>query len=117
MIGFHPEGTRNQGADPYELLPAKPGCGEVIYRANPNVVPVFLQGFPRNLLKMLRGNGDNATASKPLVHMVMGDPIDLREELKMEDNNKTYLRISQTVMAKINDLAQREKEIRKSFEK
>ncbi|NIV91999.1 hypothetical protein GWN42_04150, partial [candidate division KSB1 bacterium] len=44
LVGFHPEGTRNKGPDPYALLPAKPGCGELIHRSNPNVVPVFLQG-------------------------------------------------------------------------
>ncbi|HZR09334.1 MAG TPA: lysophospholipid acyltransferase family protein, partial [Myxococcales bacterium] len=29
LVGFHPEGTRNKTADPYTLLPAQPGAGEL----------------------------------------------------------------------------------------
>lgn len=109
MIGFHPEGTRNLGPDPYELLPAKPGCGELIYRANPNVIPVFLQGFPPGSRALLKSNFG---VSPPLVHMVMGEPLDLSEFLDLEPSRKTYLKISQKVMAAIVGLAMQEKTIR-----
>ena len=116
MVGFHPEGTRNQGPDPYELLPAKPGCGELIHRANPNVVPVFVQGFPPSLFAMIRNNGKQNGQNMPYVHMVMGEPMDFSTELQMEASNKTYLKISQKVMEKINALAREEKRIRQEVE-
>jgi 1-acyl-sn-glycerol-3-phosphate acyltransferase len=116
MIGFHPEGTRNQGPDPYELLPAKPGCGELIHRSNPNVVPVFLQGF-KPAWQMFRENLGNTVNRKPMVHMVMGEPLDFSNELKMEAGKKTYLHISRKVMEVIADLSQREREIRAVYER
>lgn len=116
MIGFHPEGTRNQGPDPYELLPAKPGCGELIFRSNPNVVPVFLQGF-ESAWRMFRQNLRNSKPVKPMVHMVMGEPLDFRDELKMEAGKKTYLHISRKVMAVIAELSRRELEIRSEYDR
>ncbi len=109
MIGFHPEGTRNQGTDPYNLLPGKPGCGELIYRANPNVIPVFLQGFPSSFWQIYR---HNAAAKGPLVHMVMGEPLDFTAECQMERSRKTFLIISRRVMEGIKALARQEQHIR-----
>ncbi len=73
LIGFHPEGTRNKGGDPYQLLPAQPGAGEVALKARPIVVPAFVTGlsnkFFHELVSNLRGG-------EPIV-AVFGDPIDL----------------------------------------
>jgi 1-acyl-sn-glycerol-3-phosphate acyltransferase len=115
MIGFHPEGTRNRDPDPYSLLRAQPGCGELIYRARPNVVPVFLQGFPSRFWVLLRQNWNKSQASEPVVHMVMGEPMDFSEELEKEANMKTYLRISRKAMHRIEELSRQEKEIRAGF--
>ncbi|MCE7873962.1 hypothetical protein DYH09_26820 [bacterium CPR1] len=57
LVGFHPEGKRNQNPDPYALLPGKLGCGMVIHKSRPNVLPVFLQGFPRSVLSWPIENG------------------------------------------------------------
>jgi len=116
MVGFHPEGTRNRSPDPYALLPGKPGCGELIFRSNPNVVPVFLQGFIKSPFKMVQKNW--SSSPKPVVHMVMGEPLDFSEECKLEENRKTFLQISKKVMDAIGELAEREQDIRaKSEEK
>ncbi len=114
MVGVHPEGRRNQRPSPYDLLPAQPGCGELIYRANPNVIPVFLQGFADNVFDMHRNSVSRDPDRKPLVHMVMGEPLDFSKEREMEQNRKTYLHISQRVMARIGELSVQEKEIRRS---
>src|SRR5438067_5831513 len=39
MVGFHPEGTRNKTSDPYSMLPAQPGAGELAIKARPIVIP------------------------------------------------------------------------------
>lgn len=114
MIGYNPEGTRNRSPDPYALLPPKPGCGELIHRSNPNVVPVFLQGFPKKVFELARKNWFSATP--PLVHMVMGEPLDFSEELKLEPSRKTYLTIAKKVMDSIHDLAQEEQKIRAKYQ-
>lgn len=53
---------------------------------------------------------------QPVVHMVMGEPLDFSEERKMEENRKTFLQISKKVMNAIGKLARREQEIRAKFE-
>ncbi|MFT4977866.1 MAG: 1-acyl-sn-glycerol-3-phosphate acyltransferase, partial [Myxococcota bacterium] len=47
VIGFHPEGTRNKSDNPYQLLPGRPGVGEIIIHADPSVkiIPVFAVGM------------------------------------------------------------------------
>ena len=116
MVGFHPEGTRNRGSDPYTFLPAQPGCGELIYRANPNVLPVFLRGFPSSVVDLFKSNHDNSPNWRPLVHMVMGEPMDFSAELKLGQSRKTYLNISRKVMGKIAELTIQERSIRKTME-
>jgi len=49
VIGFHPEGTRNKGLDPYSYLPAQPGVGKIIKDAAPQVIPVFVAGLGNDL--------------------------------------------------------------------
>lgn len=116
MVGFHPEGARNQGSDPYKFLSAKLGCGELIYKTNPNVVPIFLQGFPNNIVHMLHSSRYKKKPRVPYVHMVMGEPIDFSKELALPENNKTYLVIAQKAMRHIAQLSKEEVEIRKKYE-
>jgi len=54
LIGFHPEGTRNKGPDPYALLPAQPGIGRLMYQARPVVVPAFVGGLSNSVTEILR---------------------------------------------------------------
>ena len=115
MIGFHPEGTRNRGPDPYTFLRAKPGAGEIVYHARPNVIPVFLQGFPRTIPDVVKQNYRQKPSDPPLVHMVMGEPMDFTEELKLPKGNKTYLLISRKIMQRIAELSEQERAIRKSY--
>ncbi len=63
---------------------------------------------------MVKKNWSNS--AEPLVHMVMGEPLDFSEERKMEENRKTFLRISKKVMNAIGELAKREQDIRAKFE-
>jgi len=45
-LGLHPEGTRSRGADPFALLPARPGVGRVVLAAaGVPVIPVFVHGL------------------------------------------------------------------------
>ncbi len=113
MVGFHPEGTRNRGPDPYKLLPAKPGAGEIIYRANPNVLPVFVQGFPDSFRELFRDSRKKRAPADRTVHMVMGEPIDFSTERQLEPSRKTYLQISKRLMDAIEALSRKERDIRR----
>ncbi|HYV66431.1 MAG TPA: lysophospholipid acyltransferase family protein [Myxococcales bacterium] len=74
LIGFHPEGTRSKGPDPYQLLPAQPGAGELALKSRPVVVvPAFITGLTN---KLLREIGASIRGSDPIV-AIYGEPIDL----------------------------------------
>jgi 1-acyl-sn-glycerol-3-phosphate acyltransferase len=71
LIGFHPEGTRNKGPDPYHLLPAQPGVGELALKARPTILPVFITGLTNHLLSELWAN---IRKKRPIV-IVFGNPV------------------------------------------
>ena len=72
MVGFHPEGTRSKGGDPYELLPAQPGAGKLLLDARPVAVPAFVSGLSNSL----GGELWNNLRGKVPVVVVFGAPID-----------------------------------------
>ncbi|HZX97569.1 MAG TPA: lysophospholipid acyltransferase family protein [Myxococcales bacterium] len=75
MIGFHPEGTRNKTADPYALLPAQPGAGELALKARPLVVPAFILGMSNGFWAELKAN----LRGESPVTAVFGAPVELPE--------------------------------------
>lgn len=57
VVGLHPEGTRNKGDDPYSLLPAQPGVGQVVLGSpRAKVFPVFLYGMTNDIVAELVDN-------------------------------------------------------------
>jgi 1-acyl-sn-glycerol-3-phosphate acyltransferase len=103
MVGFHPEGTRSTGDDPYQLLPAKPGVGELALKARPVVVPAFISGMGNSFWGELW--------SKRKIIAVFGDPIELPEtegELRLSH----YKRCADIFNQRIAALGEEEKALR-----
>jgi 1-acyl-sn-glycerol-3-phosphate acyltransferase len=100
VIGFHPEGTRNKGDDPYSYLPAQPGIGKLIKDASPQVIPVFVAGLGNDLARQVMGNW---TGGAP-IRIHFGKKIDFQEYLEKKDHMRTYKEISEFVMSKIAQL-------------
>ena len=75
MVGFHPEGTRNKTDDPYALLPAQPGAGELALKARPVVVPAFILGLTNSPWAELKAN---LRRERPVI-AVFGEPVQLPE--------------------------------------
>src|SRR4029453_10410246 len=73
VVGMHPEGRRSTTADPYTLLPAQPGLGEIVHRARPIVIPVFIAGVPGDLLAGLRANFSRGSAAATIT-IQFGEP-------------------------------------------
>jgi 1-acyl-sn-glycerol-3-phosphate acyltransferase len=105
VIGFHPEGTRNKGADPYSFLPAQPGIGKLIKDAAPQVIPVFVAGLGNDLPKQVMGNWRGG--GKIRIHF--GPMLNLSEHLAKPDRARTYLEISKFVMSKIAELGEQDR--------
>jgi 1-acyl-sn-glycerol-3-phosphate acyltransferase len=102
VIGFHPEGTRNKGSDPYSYLRPQPGVGKLIKDANPQVVPVFIAGLGNKLAKQVLGNWFGG--EKIRIHF--GKHLDLSEFMAKKDRVRTYKEIADFVMSKIAELGE-----------
>lgn len=111
VVGFHPEGTRGKGDDPYTILPAQPGIGRTLYKTRAPVVPVFVVGltnnFPHQLINGVRGLVDP-------VYAFFGAPVQLDDLYAQSGRASTYLRIANRVRGEIEALGQRVKALDES---
>lgn len=105
VIGFHPEGKRNFGDDPYEFLPAQPGVGKVIYSARPQVIPVFIAGLGNDLKKQVLGNWTGGEK----VRIWFGEPADLSEFYEKGDRLRTHKEIADFAMSRIGELGEKDR--------
>jgi 1-acyl-sn-glycerol-3-phosphate acyltransferase len=84
VLGFHPEGTRNKGPDPYSFLPAQPGVGRVALGSKrAKVIPIFVLGMGNTIRGEWKMNF-GAPDEHP-VDMYVGTPIDF-EDLRPKAN-------------------------------
>lgn len=109
IVGYHPEGTRSKGDDPYELLPVQPGIGNILSRAKPIVVPVFTLGLINNFPKQIWSNFDGS--GKP-VTMVFGEPMDLSRFADLPDSPETWRVIADAVRDELVALGEVERAFR-----
>ncbi len=107
LVGFHPEGKRNQGPDPYELLPAQPGAGELALKARPLVVPAFVSGLSNGVFAELKAN---LRGVRPVL-VVFGAPVDL-SAFPAETRLSHHKRCADLLALRIRELGQEEKALR-----
>ncbi|MFL6253830.1 MAG: lysophospholipid acyltransferase family protein [Pyrinomonadaceae bacterium] len=105
IIGFHPEGTRNKGADPYTYLRPQPGVGRLIRDARPQVVPVFIAGLGNDLPKQVLGNWRGGEK----VRVRFGPALELSAFYERRDSVRTYKEIADFVMSKIAELGEQDR--------
>ncbi|HEX8181508.1 MAG TPA: lysophospholipid acyltransferase family protein [Pyrinomonadaceae bacterium] len=105
VIGFHPEGTRNKGADPYSYLRPQPGIGRVIKEADPQVIPVFIAGLGNDLPRQILGNWTGG----PPVRIHFGPLIDFAAFKTKPDRLRTHKEIADFVMAQIAALGEQDR--------
>ncbi|MER3426924.1 MAG: hypothetical protein C4334_02310 [Pyrinomonas sp.] len=105
IVGFHPEGTRNKGLDPYSFLPPQPGVGRLILEARPQVVPVFVAGLCNSLPRQILRNWTNGEK----IRVRFGTPLDLARFAGRRGGLKTYKEIADFVMSRIAELAEEDR--------
>jgi 1-acyl-sn-glycerol-3-phosphate acyltransferase len=116
VIGVHPEGTRGKGPDPYEMLPAQPGIGQIALQAKPIVIPAFVNGLSNDFVGDVRLNFRAGARSERPVIVVYGDPIDYSDLLAQKPRPALYKKASDLFRQKILDLSVRERELRATAE-
>ncbi|GAC1353160.1 MAG: hypothetical protein NVSMB1_23670 [Polyangiales bacterium] len=111
VVGMHPEGTRNKTDDPYTLLPAQPGIGQMVYHAKPIVLPVFILGLSNDLPRQVAGN---FTGKGDPITIVFGPPVNLDRFYVDPPRLRTYKKIADHLRDTLIKLGQREKAFRAS---
>jgi len=114
LVGMHPEGRRGTAADPYTLLPAQPGLGEIVHRARPIVLPVFINGVPRDLFAGLRANFSRNPGPETMITITFGEPMTFEEHRHAPVSARTSLRIAAAIRAEIERLGALDRERRSS---
>ncbi len=112
FVGLHPEGTRNQGDDPYALLPAQSGVGRVIQAAGVDVLPVFINGLGNDLPKQIAGN---FTRKGTPIIVNFGAPVDFQGMLEQPPSPRLHRRISEHALEQIRLLGEEERAVRASL--
>ncbi len=105
LVGFHPEGTRNQAADPWTLLPPQAGIGRLIYDARPVALPVFIGGLPQSLREILRRRRRGGER----IRIRFGPPLAYAEFLSRPASGATYRAVAAMVMERIADLGEEDR--------
>lgn len=109
LVGLHPEGTRKQDGEPYDLLPAQRGVGRIIRAAGVPVIPVFVNGLCNDLVRQVSGNFDGTGEA---VHVVFGAPIDFGDLLGAPRSPKTEQAIADRALQAIARLGAEERALR-----
>lgn len=110
IVGIHPEGTRGKGDDPYALLPAQPGVGQIVLNARPIVIPMFVHGLTNNFTYDVGKNFTDPRAVPVIV--VYDEPMDYSEFTGVKPRLALYKKFADKLHARIRELGERERELR-----
>ena len=103
VVGYHPEGTRNKTGDPYTMLKAQPGVGEIAYHSRPLIIPVFITGLGNDLPRQVRSNFDGTGTP---IDVVFGKSPDLQRLYERPAGPETYQAIADAMRDEIMRLGE-----------
>jgi 1-acyl-sn-glycerol-3-phosphate acyltransferase len=112
LVGMHPEGTRNKGSDPYDLLPAQPGVGQIVLQARPVVVPAFVNGLSNSYVEDITSTYRRDIRRDNPVIVACGNALDYADLAAQKPRAALYKKMSDRIRAAILELGAREKELR-----
>jgi 1-acyl-sn-glycerol-3-phosphate acyltransferase len=105
IIAIHPEGTRNDSPDPYSLVKAKTGVGELAIKSPDSIlIPIFIHGLSNSLKQEIKYNYSRKSSSQ--VSVMFGEAIKLDDLRQQEHTKATYRQATERWVAAINQLAQ-----------
>ena len=89
VVGMHPEGTRGKSDNPYELLPAKPGVGQMALRSKATVLPIWVSGMSNDLAKQVASNFQSKSGNAERVRVSFGRPVDLSNLAEADSSDRS----------------------------
>jgi len=112
LIGMHPEGTRGKGPDPYQLLPAQPGVGQVVLQARPLVVPAFVNGLSNSYVQDITDTYRKEIRRERPIIISFGEPVDYADLAQQKPRAALYKLTSDRIRDAILRCGDRERAIR-----
>jgi len=112
LVGMHPEGVRNKGYDPYQLLPAQYGVGQIALQAKPIVIPVYINGLSNNIFYEIRANRIPAVRRESPVITMFGSPLDYQSFENQSPRLSVYKKLAEFFNSEISKLSYRERALR-----
>jgi 1-acyl-sn-glycerol-3-phosphate acyltransferase len=104
VVGVHPEGTRGKGPDPYELLPAQPGVGQMALQSGATVLPVWVSGLGNDLPAQIISNFRTGKERGDPITVAFGEPVDLSRFAGKKYRLAVYKRASDQILEDIRQL-------------
>ena len=112
IVGVHPEGRRSLSEDPYELLPAQPGVGEIVLKSTPIVVPIFINGLSNSVSHEIAETRKKDGRRESPIITVYGRPLDLSEYADKTPRVALYKKVSEQICTAVKGLMETERELR-----
>lgn len=112
VVGVHPEGTRGKGPDPYEMLPAQPGIGQIALQSKPIIVPIWINGLSNDFVRDTISNYSDGIRQRNPVIIVIGTPMDYSDLTAKKPRAALYKKCSDRMREAILELSVREREVR-----
>jgi 1-acyl-sn-glycerol-3-phosphate acyltransferase len=109
---MHPEGTRGKGPDPYQLLPAQPGVGQVVLQGRPLVVPAFVNGLSNSYVQDITDTYRKEIRRERPIIIAFGPPVDYSDLAQQKPRAALYKRTADRIREAIIKMGDREREIR-----
>lgn len=106
VIGMHPEGTRGKGEDPYQLLPAKPGVGQMALRSKATVLPIWITGMSNDFTGQIRSNFGTGDQKGVPLRITFGAPVDLEDLYSLDVSQRpVQQKAADRIMERIRQLS------------
>jgi len=114
LVGMHPEGTRGKGPDPYDILPAQPGVGQMILASKPTpiVIPLFINGLSNDFLGDCRDTYRAGIQHEKPITLVFGEPLDYSDFAAQKPRAALYKKSADRARDAILVCAARERSLR-----
>jgi len=111
VLGYHPEGTRNKGPDPYEMLATRPGIGRLIKAAHPDtlIVPFWILGMGQDFLKELAWSV-SPPGPEVEIRITYGKPLTVGDFTDREE--RTAMDLAEEVMGILRKLGESDRQRR-----
>lgn len=112
MVGMHPEGGRARLPDPYQMLPAQPGSGQIALLAQPTIIPVFINGLSNSLAYEMSASWKKGIRRINPCICLFGAPLDYTDLSGKTPRPSLYNIMANRIRDNILLLGARERELR-----